>query len=224
MKERYNKINFDLKEMFHVYLHHPFTMLVAGPTGSGKTRWVEKLIKEREKMIFPIIKNIKYFYGEYQDWFSQTTDVSFIHDLEVSEIATLDSSEPNLIIIDDLMDTAANSDAVSNLFTRGSHHNNISVILIVQNFFTRGKVMRNLSLNSHYIVLFKNSRDKMMIMNIARQMYPSNVKRFLTISNDATEKPFSYLFIDLKPDTPENLRLLTNVLGEEKFITVYKII
>ena len=31
-------------ESYSFYLKHPFTMLIAGPTGSGKTMWVKKLI------------------------------------------------------------------------------------------------------------------------------------------------------------------------------------
>lgn len=210
--------------MYTVYLHHPFTMIVAGPTGCGKTEWIKRLITNKNNIIYPIPNDIFYFYGEYQSIFNQIQGVKFIHGLNFDEIENLDSNKPKLFIIDDLMDDAANSNSVSHLFTKGSHHRNISVILIVQNFFARGKVMRNLSLNTHYLVLFKNPRDKMISMNIARQMYPSKIKRFYEIFNEATKDPYSYLFIDLKSNTPEEIRLLSNVLGEKKFISAYKII
>ena len=126
------------------------------------------------------------------------------------------------IIIDDLMTESSNSKVISDLFTKGSHHRNISVILLVQNFFAKGKEMRNITLNAQYIVLFKNPRDKSLASSIARQMYPGRVVWFQKIFNQATESSHSYIFIDLKPNTPENLRLFHNVLGEKKFITVYQ--
>ena len=122
------------------------------------------------------------------------------------------------------MDEISDDDFVSKLFTKYSHHRNLSIILILQNFFDRGKIMRTLSLNAQYIVLFKNPRDKAQSMSLARQIYPNYIKKFLSIYSNATEKPFSYLFIDLKPDTPEEVRLLSNVLGEQAHITVYKVI
>ena len=51
---------------------------------------------------------------------------------------------------------AGNDNRIVNLFTKGSHHRNLSVTYIVQNLFHQGKVKRNISLNSHYLVLFKN--------------------------------------------------------------------
>jgi hypothetical protein len=46
----------------------------------------------------------------------------------------------------------------------------LSTIYIVQNIFHQGKVMRNISLNAHYIVLFKSqdSTDKQQISMLAR--------------------------------------------------------
>ena len=71
--------------------------------------------------------------------------------------------------------------------------------------------MRNITLNSHYIVLFKNPRDKTIVSNIARQMYPNKIKVFNSVFENATKDPYSYLFIDLKPDTPEQLRLMSHI-------------
>ena len=34
-------------------LQHPFTCMVSGPTGSGKTKWVEQLLMDAQQMITP---------------------------------------------------------------------------------------------------------------------------------------------------------------------------
>ena len=41
----------------------------------------------------------------------------------------------NLIVIDDQMIEAGRDNRIVNLFTKGSHHRNLSVIYIVQNLF-----------------------------------------------------------------------------------------
>lgn len=83
--------------------------------------------------------------------------------------------------------------------------------------------MQNITLNSQYIILFKNVRDKSSASNLARQMYPDRVKVFQKIFEKATKDEFSHLFIDLKPKTPEEIRLRSHVLGEEKYVPVYSI-
>ena len=45
----------------------------------------------------------------------------------------------NLIVIDDQMTEAGKDNRIVNLFTKGSHHQNLSVIYIVQNSFIKAK-------------------------------------------------------------------------------------
>ena len=66
--------------------------------------------------------------------------------------AYLGVDKRNLIVFDDQMIDAGKDQRIVNLFTRGSHHRNLSVIYIVQNVFHQGK--GSISLNSHYLVLF----------------------------------------------------------------------
>ena len=80
----------------------------------------------------------------------------------------LDVNKRNLIVFDDQMIDASKDKRIMNLFTRGSHHCNLSVIYIVQNLFHQGKGSRSISLSSHSSVLFKNPQ----ILTLAKQMYP----------------------------------------------------
>ena len=197
-----------------IHLKHPFTMLVAGPTGSGKTQFVRNMINNASRISDLPPVNITYFYGEYQNMFNSMPDVKFVDGLQQEQVEAIGGGDPEWIVIDDLMLEASNQSFISNLFTRGSHHRNISVILIAQNFFMRGKESRNISLNAQYVVCFKNPRDKSIATNIGRQMFPTKARKFQRIYEDATQTPFTYLLIDLKPDTQENVRLLTNIFNE----------
>ena len=50
---------------------------------------------------------------------------------------------------------------------------------------------------------------------MGKQMFPENVKFFSEVFHDATYNPYTYLLIDLRNDTPEDLRLRTRILPEE---------
>ena len=109
---------------------------------------------------------------------------------------------------------ASKDQRIVNLFSRSSHHRNLSVI--VQNLFHQGKGSRSISLNSHYLVLLKNARDKLQILTLAKQMHPGQTDYFLNQYEEAVKRPFGYLLIDLKTTTQDNCRLRTNVLPSEE--------
>jgi len=200
-------------------LCHPFTALVAGPTGSGKSTFVFKLIENADVMIRPPPSKIVYCYGEYQPSFDAYPQVDFRRGLPDSE--DFDGSRPSLLIVDDLMDEADRS--VANLFTKGSHHRNVSVVFLVQNMFHKNKYIRTISLNAHYMVLFKNPRDASQFASLARQMYPNRSTFAVEAYKDATRQPFSYLLVDLHPEQDEDLRLRTNIFpGDTQYVYVPK--
>ena len=93
---------------------------------------------------------------------------------------------------------------------------------LTQNLFPPGKQSRTISLNSHYMIVFKNPRDSLGISTLARQMYPNNTKYLLESFQDATKKPYGYLLLDLHQLTTENMRLRTNILPGEKQIVYVK--
>jgi hypothetical protein len=103
---------------------------------------------------------------------------------------------PTRIVLDDLMDSPY-STKVGEIFTRGSHHGNISLILITQNVFHQGPSSRYISLNSKYIVVFKNPRNKTQIVHSARQVYTENISSFHKTYLEVCKDPHTYLFLHL---------------------------
>ena len=191
---------------------HPFTAIVSGPTGSGKTVFTFRFIREATELISPQVDKIMYCYGEYQPIFNEYPDVVFHEGLP--DISQFDGQHKILLILDDLM--SETNDSVSNIFTKVSHHRNVSVMYLTQNLFYKSKQSRTMSLNAHYIVLFKNPRDAMQVSTLARQMYPGQNKFLVEAFKNATEKPFGYLLLDLKPDTDEKYRIRTNIFPDEQ--------
>ena len=198
---------------------HPFTATITGPTGCGKTQFTFRLIENAASMIDPPPRKIWYCYGEYQPLFAKHPQVVFNEGLP--DVSNFDGKEPTLLIIDDLMQET--NDMVANIFTKISHHRNVSILYLTQNLFPKNKHARTISLNSHYLVLFKNPRDAGQFGVLARQMYPNGSKFAIEAFTDATEKPYGYLLVDLKPDTDEKHRLRTNVFpGEQTVVYVKK--
>ena len=119
-----------------------------------------------------------------------------------------------------MMDQADCNPDIQKLFTVDSHHMNISIFFITQNLFSKGKCMRTISLNSNYMLIFNNPRDRQQIRTLSRQMFPNNPKLLSECYEDATEaKQFGYLFLDLTQKTKQKHRIQTNILpGETRII------
>jgi len=198
---------------------HPFTSIVSGPTGSGKTNFVMRLIDNVDTMIEPPPNKIVYYFGEYQPLFDRYSGVDFRHGMpKAGEIEKLADA---LVVLDDMMSEL--DGRVANVFTRGSHHRNISVVLMVQNFFDKNKHMRTISLNAQYIALFKNPRDNSQFTHLAKQLYPHNTRFALEAYIDATREPYGYLLLDLRSEQDEDLRLRTRIFpGERQIVYVPK--
>ena len=200
-------------------LKHPFTCIEAGPSGSGKTVFTTKLIENARDMIEPAPDRVLWCYGVYQSFFNETKNVEFHEGLPNLDV--FDGKQRVLLILDDLMHET--DDRVSQIFTRVSHHKNLSVLYLTQNLFYGSKQNRTISLNSHYVVLFKNARDATQISHLAGQMYPGKSKFMIEAYQDATSNPFSYLLVDLKPDTEDRLRLRSNIFpGETPYVYLPK--
>ena len=85
-----------------------------------------------------------------------------------------DSREPTLMIVDDLM--SETNQLVADIFTKLSHHRNISILYLSQNVIDKNKYVRTITLNAHYLVFFKNPIDAGQFAILARQMYTNTCK------------------------------------------------
>lgn len=106
-------------------------------------------------------------------------------------------------MLDDLLNESSKSDEIFNLFCRGSHHFNTSVIFITQNFFH--KSIRDLTLMSKYLVCMKNLRDSSWINNLGKQL--NSGRKFTVLEaayNECLSDQYGYLFIDLSNEQLQN--------------------
>ena len=191
---------------------HPFSMIVAGPSRSGKIHWVIDLLVNMETSIAPTPASITYCFTHWQEKYEYLEEkipsVQFYQGLPSAEYFNTLSNE--IVVFDDLMDASMGNQNMMNMFTERSHHQNISVILMMQNLFHQGPKSRSIQLNTQYMVLFKNARDHQQIKTLAMQMYPQKWKKFMEHFEYETSKPYGKVIIDLSPNTREEDRLVSD--------------
>ena len=202
---------------------HPFSLMVSGSRKAGKSEFVKSLLREAQVQIEPIPERVVWCYTKHQPELLQELklingDIEYVEGIPTNLEEMFDRQKSNLIVLDDMMDEASKDDRISQLFTRG-RHDNLSVIFLTQNLFH--KHQRNISLNSDYLVIFKNPRDSSQIQNLARQFIPTNSKFLTWAYRDATEKPYSYLLLDLTPAMNDKYRVRARILPNEKPQIVY---
>ena len=92
---------------------------------------------------------------------------------------TMNSLSNGILILDDLMEQVVKDPKIVSVFTEGSHHKNISVLFLKQNMYQKGAHTRTMSMNTQYMVLFKNPRDQTQIRTLAMQIFHTGWRDFL---------------------------------------------
>jgi hypothetical protein len=127
---------------------HPFISIISGPTGSGKTTFCVKFLKNLDTQCTETE-----FSGGIIWCYSEKTAVPYKDLINLKNIRYQeglpdnfgdDWGKPRLLILHDLLNQVY-SEAVYDLFTKGSHHRNVSVFLLTQNFFHQGAKCRDIS-------------------------------------------------------------------------------
>ena len=172
-------------------------------------------------MVSPIPERIIWCYGQHHEELKNLP--AHVEVYEGVSVLQNEDIKSALVIIDDLMQECGDGTDVVNLFTKGSHHRDLSIIMIVQNMFHQGKAMRSISLNTHYMVLFKNPRDAGQVRHLATQLFPGKAHYLVDAYKQATSTPHGYLLLDFRQSTPDNLRVLSGILpGEDTYYYIPK--
>ena len=87
----------------------------------------------------------------------------------------------------------------------------MSVILMLQNMFPKGKFNTDTSKNAQYMVLFRSPSDRKQIDIIAERIFAKDRPNFMSAYAKETERPYGYLLIDNQHKTPAEKQVLANV-------------
>ena len=215
----------DKFEIFNAQIKTNFTLICAGPSNSGKTTFVIELIKNKEILIDNNIDYILWFYGEKRPespFLNSLENIEFIQGLPDVFDGYINSTKRGLAIFDDLMAECSKNPLITDFFTKKSHHENISVIFITQNFFHSGKERVNFTKNATYLAIFNSPLDQATPYALAKKLMPQNQKTFIEIYNHAIDKPHGYLFIDGHQKTPKKAMFRTDIFNYYQRVFVPK--
>jgi energy-coupling factor transporter ATP-binding protein EcfA2 len=186
-------------------------MIIAGPSGCGKTSLLATILKKIHSVVEPNPVHVIFVYSRMQALYDNIQKESSLPVTFTEEIPS-ETQRNSLLIIDDLQGN--HTDLIRDWFTKNSHHYLTSVIYLVQNIFDKHPAHRTISLNTHYIIVFKNPRDGSQITHLAKQMFPENHRVLVTAYRQATNRPHGYLLIDLCQSTPDHFRLRDSVFKD----------
>lgn len=198
----------------------PFRSFLCGPSMSGKTTLLTKIIENKNTIFTEEPKIIYYCYSTWQKSYDMIKtidpDVKFIQGLDI-----FDGLKPNSwLIIDDLAESIEDwSREMIQLFTVRSHHENISVTLVLHNLFQQSKSIRNLALNTTYYIIYRVVRDSSSLITLNKQVFPGKPGFLLSAYNQATARPYGYIILDLNQNTRDDLRVISDIFDKE--ITAY---
>lgn len=187
----------------------PFGMLVSGPSQSGKSEFLFNFIKYRKEMFTENFERIIYcqpnsFSTKNQTFFARLKNE--FNAIELCEglpsISNLDlnvHNSPVLLLIDDLMSSVLFSKQMVDLLSNDVHNFNISVIIVLQNYFASGKYGKTLIRNCQYRVFFYSRVQQLELRTVSSQI--SNNPAFFAANFEFLyEKypnaPSHYLLID----------------------------
>jgi len=194
-------------------------IVVAGPSSSGKTVFVTRLIAHKAELFQHPIPAVKWFYSGEGGAPPKDPKGVVVPIKGLREDNWTDFIQPwDMVVIDDLLIETASSKSLTAAFTRLAHHKPCTLVYITQNLFHKSADSRTRSLNMHYLVLMKNPRDATQIAHLARQMYPGGraADALIEVYRKVTHaKPYSYLLIDFHQDTPNELRIRTNIFPDD---------
>lgn len=209
----------------------PFNCIISGVSQSGKTTLVYNLLKLSGSIFTIKPSKVFLFYKFNQPIYEEMEINGLINELvEINEetlsydnitrmVNPYKKNGGSLIIFDDSMSDV--TDDFAQIFTNLSHHQNCSIIYITQNLFHKNSNYRTMSLNAHYLFLMKNDRDKQQINTLARQICPGNSTYVVQSFVQATKYPYSYLLLDFRPQSPEILKLRSNIFPHQFPYTIY---
>ena len=168
------------KRIYDPRLVWPYSLLLCGPTGCGKITWIVELLKSHEESCTHTPKKLIWIYdGVEQPYLFKTIEeiwaprqCEFVEGFPEDLMSRLEKTNArgSLCIFDDVMNEVSSNATISKLFTRGRSHLGCSLVLMLQNIFSKGSQSRTISINAQYQVLFRNPGDSLQISILARQL------------------------------------------------------
>ena len=220
----------------------PACIIMTGPSMSGKTVFLAKLIMRSSEKMDTAPGYVLYCYntvndqeslrelkssGKVHQWHDGWPDIDLVEELA----AEYQDQGGLLLVLDDLGAKIRVPDAIK-IFTVLAHHRKLTVILILHNFYlTELRGFTTAQRSATHFVIFELRRDVTQIDRLARDIGGNDKKEFILQSyHHAMTKKFDHLgrrlfphlLIDVHPMTSdERLRICSDFFADSGKTTLY---
>ena len=115
----------------------PSSIIISGPSQCGKTTFTRQILQHADCLFERPIRKIVYCYGQWQDCFKELVkEVTFMEGIPDDIPAVFPPPHrPGLLVLDDLMRNCSDDERILDLFTKVSHHCDVTCIYLTQNLF-----------------------------------------------------------------------------------------
>ena len=208
-------VNYDfLKEKKFDY---PFRILISGSSQSGKTTFARELLNGNG-IFKQSVRSVRYCHPDYLtelpvDWHN-SLDIPVSYQSGIPSLDEMCKMENHTcIVLDDLYEEAIMSRAADYLFRVLSGKKNISVIIMSQRYFAKGRFGMNIRNNCNFTVMMRNS-DGRVNERIARNLDLSTAIH-KAVEDTYANNYYPYIFVDSSPrGQVSGYRCYTNIFGK----------
>ena len=206
---------------FDLRLKENFKLFISGPSRSGKTLFVKKLIENLDILAKTPPEIITLVYKVEQPIYHEMGVDYLVQDGAnlKHKLLQIAQGRSMLCIFDDLINSTSLSD-LSDLFVVDGRHLNLSLIFISQRIFVNSEEFRQISQNCDYFTLFRNPRNAQEIRTLATQMTPGKME-LVKYFGEATQDPFSYLWLNLTQECPPIVKYLSHLFNTVHIVRAY---
>ena len=179
----------------------PSSVIIAGTSGSGKSELVEQWL--RYQNVFQVKpKTLVYAYDRWQarfDRMQKKDGLRFHCGLPDPSHLTkwFGPTSGGVLLLDDLMEEGGQDKRVLDLFTKDSHHRNITVLYLTQDLFPLANSPRQLIAMPITLWPSKTHGIKRAYGPFYCKPFPDRWRQVLRLFKRVTSRPFEYLMLDV---------------------------
>jgi hypothetical protein len=207
---------------------HPSQIMVAGATKSGKTTLVTQIIRHRKQMFDTEPEEVFWFYAmpsSVEHVPRELPEVKLRNGAPTEDMVAgiIKDGRPKVMIMDDMqqmIDNKNQAQIISDIFTKLSHHGNLSIIFIVQNLYLKN-LIRIREQCGEIVIMGNGASAAANCMKLGRDLYMSRFlvdcmdkararnasHPYVLVSTDANAQPFNVRY-GITPGHPNQLFFL----------------
>ena len=226
---------------FDIRFNHPCNVLLIGPSQSGKSTFLEKLLKWRLELFRNAPRKVLYVCPTRSPQIETMMKQGLIHRViktlprsyeEFEKVILPYKNEGALVCIDDGLSQLESY--LPKVFEQFTSKNNTTVIFVSQTAFLDSSNFRRLSENTHYAICLRNKRNPSKIRTLAMQADPCNYKIIISAYQEATKPKslvkseensgfaYGYFIFNFSLTSPEVLNYISNIFPNEiEPVTLY---